>query len=71
MPPKFELHIHFTKSLKRDNIYKLCLWKLGEHNCVILTSYHVQRLDIEPMLINVNLHCTESLKREDIETYGL
>ena len=22
-------HPHFTKSLKHDNIYKLCLWMLG------------------------------------------
>ena len=24
-------HIHFTKSPKRDKIYKLCLWILEEH----------------------------------------
>ena len=26
---KLILHPHFTESLKRDNIYKLCLWMLG------------------------------------------
>ena len=30
MPQKLKLHIDFTKSLKRDNIYKLCLWMLEE-----------------------------------------
>ena len=24
-PKKLILHLHFTKSLKRDNVYKLCL----------------------------------------------
>ena len=31
-------HIHFSKSPKRDPIYKLYLWMPEEHNCLILTS---------------------------------
>ena len=33
-----ELNIHLTKSSKRDHIYKLCLYMLKEHNCLILAS---------------------------------
>ena len=35
IPPELKLHIHFTKSPKRDNIYKLCLWMLEEHYCLL------------------------------------
>ena len=44
MLPKFKLNIHFTKSPKRDNIYKLCLWMLEQHSCIILRSLHVPML---------------------------
>ena len=73
MPPKFELHVHFTKSLKRDNIYKLCLLKLLEHNCVILTTLPCTTLRYRAHAYKCQslLHCTESLKQDDIETYGL
>ena len=33
MPPRLKLHIHFTKSSKRDNISKLCLFMPQEHTC--------------------------------------
>ena len=36
--PKLKLNIHLTKSPKRDHIYKLCLYTLEEHKCLILTS---------------------------------
>ena len=43
--PKFQLNIHLTKSPKRDhNIIINCLYTLEEHNCLILTSYHVPKL---------------------------
>ena len=35
---KIELNVHPTKSLKRDHAYKLCLYTLEEHKCLILTS---------------------------------
>ena len=38
LSPKLKLNIHLTKSHKRDHIYKLCLYILEEHNCLILTS---------------------------------
>ena len=31
--PKLKLNIHLTNSLKRDHIYKLCLFTLEEHKC--------------------------------------
>ena len=33
--PKSTLNIHLTKSPKRDHIYKLCLYMLEEHDCLI------------------------------------
>ena len=30
--------IHFTKSLKYANIYKLCLWILEDDSCLISTN---------------------------------
>ena len=36
MPKKLKLQIDFTKSPKCDNIYKLRLWILEEHNYLIL-----------------------------------
>ena len=38
---KLRLNIHLTKSLKCDNIYKLCSYMLEEHNFLILTSQQV------------------------------
>ena len=35
---KLKLNIHLTKSPKRDHVYKLCLYTLEEHKCLILTS---------------------------------
>ena len=35
---KVKLNIHLTKSPKRDHIYKLCLYTIEEHKCLILTS---------------------------------
>ena len=35
---KLKLKIHLTKSPKRDQIYKLYLYTLEEHKCLILTS---------------------------------
>ena len=37
-PQKLKNSIHLTKSPKHDNIYKLCLYTLEEHKCLILTS---------------------------------
>ena len=34
---KFMLLLHFTRSLKPDNIDILYLWMLEKHNCLILT----------------------------------
>ena len=42
--PKLIIYLHFTKTLKRDNIYHLCLWIIEEHSCLILTSLHVSKL---------------------------
>ena len=36
--PKIEINIHLTKSPNRDHIYKLCLYNLEEHKCLILIS---------------------------------
>ena len=32
---KLKLNIHLTKSPDRDHIYKLCLYTLEEHKCLI------------------------------------
>ena len=37
-PQILKLNIHLTKSSKRDHIYKLCLYTVEEHKCLILTS---------------------------------
>ena len=73
MPSKLKLHIHFTKSLKRDNIYKSCLWMLEEHNCLIFTSQPVSKLRYRAHVQKCKplVHCTESLKHDDIEIFGL
>ena len=31
--PKFNVHVHLTKSPQSDSTYKLRLYILGEHNC--------------------------------------
>ena len=36
-PKKLILHLHLTKSLKRDNVYKLCLRLLQDIICLVLT----------------------------------
>ena len=38
MPPQLKPHIHVTKSAKRDNIYKLCLWMPEKHDCLKTSS---------------------------------
>ena len=38
LSPKLKLNIQLTKSPKREHIYKLGLYMLEEHNCLILTS---------------------------------
>ena len=61
-PLKVKLHIHFTKSPKRDNIYKLCLWMLDKHNS--------KCQDTAPMLETINLlHCVESLESNHIKIF--
>ena len=66
--PKLK-HIHFTKSPKHDNIYKLCLWMLEEHSRLILTSLDVPtlRYRAHAQKLKPLLNCTESLKYEDNE----
>ena len=70
MPPRLKLHIHYTKSLKRDNIYKLCLWMPEEHNRLVLTSWHFPKLRYRAKCIPF-LHFTESLERDNIEIFDL
>ena len=44
LAPKIETtshNIHLPKSPKPDHIYKLCLYTLEEHKCVILTSLFI------------------------------
>ena len=43
------LHQHFTKSLKRHNIYNLSLWIPEEHNSPSMTRLG---RDIDPVLEN-------------------
>ena len=38
LSPKLKLNIRLTKSLKRDHIYKLCLYTLEEHKCLIIIN---------------------------------
>ena len=38
LSPKLKLNMHHTKSPKHDHIYKLRLYLLEEHNCLLLTS---------------------------------
>ena len=44
MLQKVILHLYFTKSLKRNDIYKFCLRTLKEHICLVITPQHVLRL---------------------------
>ena len=53
-PKKLKFNIHLSKSHKRDHIYKLCLYMLGKHICLILKSKAESR-NIAPMLENNNL----------------
>ena len=43
LSPKLKLNIHLTKSLKHDHIYKVCLYMLEEHICLILTSLYIPK----------------------------
>ena len=72
MPPKFKLHIHFTKSPKRDNIYKLCLWMLKEIGCLKFQHWYVPTLRYRAHTPKCKplLHCAESLKHANIEIFG-
>ena len=38
LSPKLKLNIHLTETLKRDHIYKLCLYTLEERKCLLLAS---------------------------------
>ena len=68
-----KLHLHFTKSPQRDNIYKGCLWMPEKPICLILTS----KLIPKPRYIAYAKkckpfpHCTKSIKRNDMEIYCL
>ena len=46
LSPKLKLYIHLTKSFKRDHIYKLYLYTLEEHKCLILTSLLCAKAEI-------------------------
>ena len=50
----------------------LCLWMLEENSCLILTCKHVptQIYRANAQKCKPLLHCTESLKRNDIEIFG-
>ena len=63
MLTKLKLKIRFTKSSKRDNIYKLCLWMPEEHSYLILTSWHVPKLRYRAYAKKGKplLHCTDHL----------
>ena len=58
LSPKLKLNIHLTKSPKRDHIYKLFLYMLVEHNCLILNPNIFQSCNIAPILENNNLSYT-------------
>ena len=60
--------IHLTKSAKRDNICKLCLCMLEEHNYLIITSSQVPKLRYSAHARKYKpvFYCTESLKHDDI-----
>ena len=67
---KLIIYLHFTKSLKHDSIYKLCLWLLGEHIYLVLVLAHVKApiysthvQDYRPTLL---LHCAEPLRSNNI-----
>ena len=72
-PQKLKLHIyvHFTKSTKCDNTYKLCFWILEQHSCLILTSWRVPKLRYRAHAKKYKhfLHCTESFNHKDIKTF--
>ena len=44
LSPKIETCLRLTKSPKREHIHKLCLYMLGERNCLIFTSWYVPRV---------------------------
>ena len=51
------LEQHFEKSLKRDKIYKLSLWIIGEDSCLILTHFsECQSRDMTPMIQNIHFY---------------
>ena len=53
-------------------MYKLCLYMLEEHNCLIVTSYPVPKLRYNPQAqkrYKPLLHCTESLICNDIPNF--
>ena len=51
-----------TKSLKRDSIYKFCLWIIEEHSCLTLKPLHVSKLrcDAYAQEYTLFLPCAES-----------
>ena len=64
MLQKLSLHLHFTKSLKRDNVYQLCLWLLEEHICLAFSKTKIWASAWKYKLL---LHWAESLKRDNID----
>ena len=49
------LLLPFTKACKCDNIYKLCLWSIEEHSCLIIKALSMYRSSgIELKLENLN-----------------
>ena len=54
---KLILHLHFTKSHKRDSIYELCLLHYGKTFLVNVTPWHVSKL----------IYCTHAQEYNSIE----
>ena len=63
----------FIRSFKRNDIYKCCTLISDEPTCLITTSSHVptRRYSTSARKYKPFLHCTESIKRNDIETFCL
>ena len=64
---KFTLQLNFTKLLKRANIYKLCLWIIEEHCCLIrVLKPKLVRYGTHAQECKCLLHCAKSLKHNNI-----
>ena len=74
MPPQLTLRIHFTKSPKRDNIDNCvygCQEKININITIQQCSMLQSRYRAHAQTGNPLLYCTESLKHDDIELFGL